>query len=261
MNISTNYFWVYILVSFLISWCFFIAINLAIDLDEKMIFGLSGILIAGSWSFLNIETNKEIRRKDEFVRFFNEYEESVLNFVNEINVFLQSYREYHLFEFNKKLNFEDLSEMMQENESVDVVREFQKEYEADYLKGQGIIIYKNVIDQKNKLRYSFRALEIKSEVIRFLGYEKEGLDKIKELSKGIVSVFSKETSFENIEKGNLYNLEKDIGIIEIQVVLKEMVIQKALSFEQRSGEYVDNKNLALFFIFLGVFLSFWAVFY
>lgn len=151
--------------------------------------------------------------------------------------------------------------MMQENESVDVVREFQKEYEADYLKGQGIIIYKNVIDQKNKLRYSFRALEIKSEVIRFLGYEKEGLDKIKELSKGIVSVFSKETSFENIEKGNLYNLEKDIGIIEIQVVLKEMVIQKALSFEQRSGEYVDNKNLALFFIFLGVFLSFWAVFY
>lgn len=259
MNIFRNCLWLYVSVSFMLSYLLFLFFSGLFDLDKKMIFGLSGVLIAGAWSFLNIETNKEIRRKEEFVKFFNEYEEVLMFFVHEVNMYLKIYRNLNIFLELKEESEREIGEISIEGDREVTKRIMIEEHIANFLNGKDSELLTELIDQEIRIKHYFRLYSLKGDVVRVFDGNKESVDLIESLGCHLLEVLNKETSLANISSGNLYKINEDITCVTLRHVLKKMAVKKALSFEDRSGVYVDNKNLALFFITLGVFLTLWSV--
>ncbi|WP_193085091.1 hypothetical protein [Halomonas sp. 3F2F] len=90
MKIPEFTFWPYMIVAMGGSYIAFMVVGEFVSNNFESVIGVSGFLIAGSWSFLTIETNKEIRIRDEVLGFINGYEQAILEYVEACNDFVNS---------------------------------------------------------------------------------------------------------------------------------------------------------------------------
>lgn len=233
MNFKVFRFWPYFIVAALLSFIFIYFLSVLSPSGKGALVGLSGVIIAASWSYLSIETNKEIRRRDEVIRFINEYEETVFSFLDKTRMFIRLQNDLELF-FLKNKESRDKKERLE----------------------LGVVV-NSLIDQRNLCIYESNAIALRGRVLKKCLNKNREFDRILNIVVGIVGDMEKTYDIDNINEEEVYRYIKSEDLVEVQYYLTLIVFEKAKGFEESSSLYVERFNLGLFFIFFGAFIALW----
>lgn len=85
------------LLAFLVSLVFYKVLEDSVSNNIEGMIAAAGFLVAASWGFLQNETNKEIKIRDEVINFISEYENAVLRYVEECSCFASLFFSYYHF--------------------------------------------------------------------------------------------------------------------------------------------------------------------
>lgn len=255
MKIGRFSFWPYALVSGLLSYAFFLIFGESFVESKESIIGFCGILIAGSWSYLSIETSKEIRMRDEIVKYINEYESSVLLFVDRSDVFFRSNYDFIAFSTNKK----KLEDMIVENRrSCKEWEHLERRLKEDYSPRCKKVIYERLMDACNACVYQGTVTSLKGAYLKCYMFRDEKIDEVDDLAMKIISNMKETYGRENFESTDPRIYVKHSDLIKMQQLMFMVTLEKTKSFEARSDGYAEIKGFCLFIIFFSVFFSLWC---
>lgn len=243
--------------SFVLSVSFYFFFNEYATGDSRFLMALSGVVVAGSWSYLSIETSKEVRIRDEHVKFLDGFEESVQSFVSEAVNFYHKYSELKTFlkvrgvvrnssgekTSENCLNDHDLNQMITHYPSVKAVALKDELYFCHNLmlhKNNTVIIKGDLVDDV------FAKEDEKISISKINDYCEEVLSKCNEMKKfGVDEIESTD-----------FILSEDV-LTNIQIELRKVIYGKTRRFEKQSESYQLKKWASIAFVFFGFLISFW----
>ncbi|QNI02020.1 hypothetical protein HXW73_03195 [Halomonas sp. SH5A2] len=186
MKLKRFSFWPYVLVASLLSYLFFMLTGDYFSEDKEAVIGVSGFLIAGSWSFLSIETNKEVRRRDEIIRYLNEYEDAVLGFVHGTADFFHTFSKIKSFALLDGLSRESIYNKKRRAEFVgNDVQEHNSKYSGER-RGE---LFDELVNQKNTLISKDNVVRIRGGLLKLCVSSVNEINEIEKLfDEAILSV-------------------------------------------------------------------------
>lgn len=253
MKITHFSFWPYVIVAGLLSYLLFMISGDLFLENKDAVIGISGFLIAGSWSFLSIETNKEIRRRDELIRFINEYEEAVFNFVNSALLFYQKFDKLKSFVSLDKIGMENINNKKMIG---DVTHDIER-HNLNYSDERKSLLYEEIRSQMSILKYANNVVNLRGSLLKPCVFSGKEIDNIKFLCKEVLFQVEESSDKNNIESKDPTFSVNAKKLTEMQQSLYEVMSEKMKNFEERSEDYAEKQNLCVFLIIFGFFFSFW----
>ncbi|OZT75849.1 hypothetical protein CE457_01080 [Vreelandella boliviensis LC1] len=185
MKIPEFNFWPYMIVAMGGSYIAFMLVGGLVSDNVESIVGISGFLIAGSWSYLSIETNKEVRVRDEVLGFLKEYEDSVVNYINACDGFVASYHKSFYFHARMKFFINELNSELKNISKEDIEKRLNF-IKDNYGVEKVSLLDEDMILNQNKCLTSYNIVLIKGLVLKNHIANKKLIDDARCLCKNLI---------------------------------------------------------------------------
>ncbi len=245
-------FYVYIFVGLGFSILLYMLVGDSISDRIEYVLGISGFLMAGAWSYLNIETNKEIKSRDEFLSFLKDYEDAVINYIDSCNEFSFTYRKIHQFILMRRLILSELSDI-DSCGGKERLRIVKNDYGIEKIS----LLDEELAFKGSLCQSRFNVLLVKSRVLKCHVSEGELILEGDCISKRIIEGVSDTVCFSSKNWDSIELRMNSEDVLKLLDVLSKVLEEKGKSFDSRSGLYSYRLGVCMFFIAFGFFFCLW----
>lgn len=254
MNFFKNSYFIFGALASILSLFFYGVLEESISNNIEGMIAASGFLVAASWGFLQNETNKEIKIRDEVISFIGEYEDSVVKYIEECNSFGGLFfTYYHLCKRS------DLRLVVAKEKIEDVSSEDFGKLKDVYGDVEIFKLFEVIRNQHNICAMRRNVVALKGGLLKEYVSCKETVSEIDDKCRMTLAIISRASEAANLGASEPVIELEDEDFKFIVRSLGKVIGEKVKGFNTRSRKYNNAANACVFFTMFGFFFFLWSL--